>query len=79
MGIIIVIKLPQHLARFHRGSAVQAILAAEFLLLFIFSGEIDDNAFLHRADIFLAAEAVKVSLLAGARRQMRKRPQNSHF
>ncbi len=40
MGIVLLIKLLQHLARLHHGSAVQAILAAELFLLFVLGGEI---------------------------------------
>ena len=69
MLIIFFIKLPQHLARLHHGSAVQTILAAELFLLFILGREIGDDAFVRRADLFLAAEAVQIPLLTGARRR----------
>ena len=69
MGVVLLIKLPHYLARLHHSSAVQAILAAELFLLFILGGEVGDDAFVRRADLFLATEAVKVPLLAGTRRR----------
>lgn len=53
----------------HHGSAVQVTLVAELFLLLILGGEIGDDALICRADSPLAAKAVQVPLLAGARRQ----------
>ena len=54
---------------FHSTAQHQAILAAELFLLFILGREIGDDAFVRRADLFLAAEAVQVPLPAGTRRR----------